>query len=262
MHTFQIPFGILELQPSDNANVTWVASDSSKVSISPGTVDFGTGSAYASAMVTTQGVGDTWIVATKGTQCGAAILHISQSSDDDWKIGNDRYNNGTLLQRVGNGQLAHLDGGAQAACTNCHGPNATMASYATVEHTPEQTGGFSDDDLVGIFTMGMVPPGGYFDNSIVRQQTWARFHQWDMTSDEQKGVVVYLRSLTPAPQKGMANLPPRTYDGGRGPGGGDGGGPGPGPGDDASTPDDSGTGTGGEAATGDDSSTQGDVATE
>ena len=29
--------------------------------------------------------------------------------------------------------------------------------FRTVAHTPEQTGGFSDEELVNIFTMGMVP---------------------------------------------------------------------------------------------------------
>lgn len=245
-HTFQIPFGILELTPADNPNVKWTVSDPSKLAIVNGSVDFGSGPAYASAMGTTQGVGDVIVVATNGsTECGATTLHISQASDDDWMIGSARYNMGTLLQRVSSGQLAYLDGGTQAACTNCHGATATMGSYATVEHTPEQTGGFSDSDLIGIFTMGVVPPGGYFDSSIVRQTTWSRFHQWGMTPDQAQGVVVYLRSLTPAPQAGMANLPPRNYgDGGRGGGSSGGSGsssgspttqPDSSPGDDAST---------------------------
>ncbi len=249
-HTFQIPFGVLELGPSDNPNVTWTVSDPSKLAIVSGGVDFGMDQGYASAMGTTQGVGDVIVVATKGTQCGATTLHISQASDDDWTIGNARYNMGTLLQRVSSGQLAHIDGGMDAACTNCHGPTAMNATYTTVEHTPEQTGGFSDSNLVGIFTMGVVPAGGYFDSSIVRQATWHRFHQWAMTPDQAQGVVVYLRSLTPAPQAGMANLPPRSYDGGGYPGGSSSGG---------GSGSSSGTTPEPDSSTGDDSSAGGDA---
>ena len=40
------------------------------------------------------------------------------------------------------------DGGSlnRVACTNCHGPTAN-GPYKTVSHTPEQIGGFSDDQL-------------------------------------------------------------------------------------------------------------------
>jgi hypothetical protein len=187
------------------------------VAFAPGTVNFGKDHAYANAMVTTMGAGDVTIFAQSGSQCGSAPLHISAVTDDDWNIGNERYNNGTLLMRVSTGRLARVDGGSQAACTNCHGMTATNSSFTTVEHTPLQTGGFTDSELVGIFTMAMVPPGGYFDPTIVRQSQWAQFHQWSMSADQAKGIVVYLRSLTPAPQTGKIALPMR---GGRDGGGG------------------------------------------
>jgi hypothetical protein len=264
MHTFQIPFGVLELPPSVNSSVMWSASDPSKVSFSPGSVDFGTGPAYANAMVTTQGSGQVYIVATMGSQCGAAVLNISEATESDWQIGSGRYNMGTLLMQVSTGQLEHLDGGDQAACTSCHGPTAMGASYKTVEHTPEQTGGFTDDDLIGIFTMGMVPPGGTFDSTIVRQTTWSRFHQWAMTPDQARGVVVYLRSLTPAPQMGMSNLPPRNYDGGFGGGsGGSSGGGSSSSGSSSGGSSGSGSGSGGgDASSASDSSAQGDATAE
>jgi hypothetical protein len=229
----------------------WGASDPSKVSIETNTVNFGSGNpSYANAMVTTQAAGDVYIVAQSNGKCGATILHITEATQNDFTIGSERYTSGIILTPVSTGQLAHLDGGNDVACTNCHGPTAMNASYQTVEHTPLQTGGFSDDDLIGIFTMGMVPPGGYFDNSIVRQNRWAMFHRWTMTPDQAKGMVVYLRSLTPAPQTGKPNLPIRMRDGGGGPppmndAGGDVGGPGPGT--EGGSGDDSSTDSGGDA---------------
>jgi hypothetical protein len=153
------------------------------------------------------------IIAQYAQQCGMTTLHIAAATDADWKIGNERYNNGTIIMKTGSGDLVRAvdqDGGIDARCTNCHGITATNATYATVDHTPQQTGGYSDTELIGIFTRALVPAGGYFDESIVPLARWTEFHQWNMTADQEKGIVVYLRALTPAPQQGRENLPTRT----------------------------------------------------
>jgi hypothetical protein len=99
------------------------------------------------------------------------------------------------------------------ACTNCHGPvgNGQLFGrtlFTDVSHTPEQTGGFSDTELVNVFVHGTVPEGGYFDNSIVCYRDWHQIHTWwDInTTAEQTGVVAYLRSLTPKEQYGCLEL--------------------------------------------------------
>jgi hypothetical protein len=69
------------------------------------------------------------------------------------------------LRTTDGGSFYERDGGT--ACTNCHGPTATNGPYRDVSHTPEQTGGFSDQELIGIFTGGMIPDGGYFDPSVI-----------------------------------------------------------------------------------------------
>ena len=99
--------------------------------------------------------------------------------------------------------------------------------FNDVAHTPEQTGGFSDEVLLGIVQGGNVPgwsgdpdaatlpglsPGqtsadaGYFDPTIISFAEWHRFHQWNLTSTEQTGIITYLRSLAPAAQSGTANF--------------------------------------------------------
>jgi len=100
-----------------------------------------------------------------------------------------------------------------AACTNCHGDVGNgklfgMSLYTDVSHTPEQTGGFSDQDLVNVFVNGVVPPGGYFDPSITSYATWHDFHRWAdiSTTDEQAGMTAFLRSLAPKEQLGCADL--------------------------------------------------------
>jgi len=163
------------------------------------------------------------IVADEGNGvCGTSVLHITANTEDDWNIGNGRYNNGVAIHLVGGpmgndgGGPAGNDGGAGfrpdagrggqmpaadaasfyetdggTACTNCHGPTATMGPYRTVSHTPEQTGGFSDTDLQNIIWNGLVPDGGYFDPSVLvpgcdggatctaqARNAWHAFHRW------------------------------------------------------------------------------------
>ena len=226
MHNFQIPAVVNGFTGSASAAaVTWSASD-------PTMVDLATDPTTGGIMITVQNSGTVDIIASAGTLCGTSTLTITAATPDDWAAGNARYNDGVVLRRVPgpgpggggpNGGVV-VDGGAgdsgtdaalptQAACTNCHGDTATLLMYKTVAHTPEQTGGFSDDQLQNIFMNGMIPDGGYFDTSIVTYAMWQSFHKWDMTADEAKGIIVYLRSLTPTAQTGTSNFGGR-FDGG------------------------------------------------
>ncbi len=258
-HTFQIPAVV-----DDGSTATWSASDPSIVAMAPD-------SSSGGIMITVQNTGPVTIFATKsdGT-CGASVLTITSNTEDDWTIGSQRYNDGVALTLgggnrpdggftrpdggFGDGGFVRPDGGPRTndggsfleqdggtACTNCHGA-AGDTLFKDVSHTPEQTGGFSDQDLIDIITKGIVPDGGYFDPSVLTTLSdggntcanagtilspsmpacglaayaeWQGFHKWiDITVDEQPGIVVYLRSLQPLPQDGTSNF---------GGGGGDGG---------------------------------------
>ncbi len=223
-HIFQVPAIVNGISPSA---ITWGASDKSMVDLAVDPSTLGT-------MITVQKSGTVSIVASAGTLCGSSTLTITAATLADWKVGSDRYNNGISLtgrlpgmggpgmggQAMGGGTTA--DGGAaaanQIACTTCHGDQATAGPYKTVSHTPEQTAGFSDEQLQGIFMTGTFPGGAHdpsFDATIVAYPTWQAFHKWDMTADEAKGIIVYLRSLTPQAQNGAANFGGR-FDGGMG----------------------------------------------
>jgi hypothetical protein len=238
-HMFQIPAVVAA------SNVTWSASDPTAVGFQPN-ADL-TAGGYTGTTITVLAApnGPVTITAQSGSLCGSAPLNVTSAMESDWEIGNARYNNGTSLHLPmfggGGGDAGagppRLDGGspfevgdAGPACTNCHGPTATSMIFTDVSHTPEQTGGFSDDDLINIVVHGMVPDGGYFDPNIVSPMIWHSIHQWaDITPDQQRGIVVYLRSLQPVAQAGAANIGGfRRGDAGRPMGGGplsDGGGP-------------------------------------
>jgi hypothetical protein len=234
VHSYQVPVFVVGANPG---SVTWGSSDPTMVSFQP----YVTG-----IMITTRKAGDVTIVARIGSMCGTAPLHITQFSPDDWTVGNARYNNGNPLNFSADAagipsgfdaaafDASSFDGSfdAQAACTspmfanltnpfenppaqctNCHGSmsNGTifgMTVYSDVEHTPEQTGGFSDSDFINVFVTGTIPDGGYFESAITPYCLWHKWHQWrDINTDAgQTGMLSYLRSLTPQEQLGCFDL--------------------------------------------------------
>jgi hypothetical protein len=145
-------------------------------------------------------------------KCGSSLLTISAAKESDWEIGSKRYNDGQSVHlsaaaSTGTGSPLETSDAGGPACTNCHGETATDSVFTDVSHTPEQTGGFSDQELLNIILRGEFPDGGYFDDKIVSYEAWHGFHRWtDITTDQQAGIITYLRSLTPADQKGQVNF--------------------------------------------------------
>jgi hypothetical protein len=234
VHTYQVPALVDGVDP---ATVTWGASDPTMVSFSP---------YVRGIMITTKKAGTVTISATVNaggkTSCGSAPLTITAYTTAEWQLGHDRYNNGnglstfSLLQQFDasipdggfDGGFDAGDGGncpnlpatftnpfeiPPSACTNCHGDvnNGQLFGvtiFSDVSHTPEQTGGYSESQLTALFMTGTVPTGGYFDESILCYKDWHMFHQWSdiNTSEGQKGMNAYLRSLTPMQQLGCFDI--------------------------------------------------------
>jgi hypothetical protein len=212
-HDFSVPAVVV----GSNSNVVWSA-DSAYVGIMqdmerPNEV-----------LLTMLASGTTTIVvqSADGTKCGSAQLIISPTTSQEWMIGEARYNDGKslVLNGAAGGTGSPLEqGNGGPACTGCHGETATGGPFTDVSHTPEQTGGFSDQDILNIILHGNFPDGGFFDTSIVSYKAWHSFHQWaDITADggQQLGIITYLRSLTPEPQKGEANFNAFLVDSGSG----------------------------------------------
>lgn len=215
MHRFRIPAIVVGI---DQTLITWTASDHNSVSLANDPTTGG-------VMITALAPATVTITAQAGDLCGSSVLTIASATPDDWMVGSERYNNGISYRPPSrrDAGLALADAAVSStipACTNCHGPTATDGRFRTVAHTPEQTGGYNDSQLDGIIRHGTVPDGGYFDPSIVPYAAWHAFHQWTLSDEELKGVIVYLRSLTPAPQTGASNFGGMFGPGpGRGPGG-------------------------------------------
>jgi hypothetical protein len=185
-------------------------------------------------LLTTKKAGTTTVSVTATTKSGlkvkgTAMLTISQASDADWQKGDARYNNGmaidwsTVIPMGGPGAAAAAaaaDGGGappatmcgfpasfapmipkSSACGNCH----NAMSGITVEHTPTQTAGYSNEQLIDIFTQGMKPAGGTFNSPFLKNLPmpdciYKSFHTWEIDDDTKNGIVDKLRSLSPAVQ--------------------------------------------------------------
>ncbi len=210
-HTFRVP----AIVTGTTDPVSWSATPASAVSIAPDPV---TGGAMITILAATPTV---TITAQAGTSCASSVLTITPATEADWQRGNARYNNGQpvipgcvgekvkpLLGDSGVKIPPPPDGGCPdvgPACTGCHGDTPTAGFFAGVQHTPEQTGGFSDDALVDIFVNATDPT---YDTAYLPYEYWHAFHTWTdiATPEDRKGMIVYLRSLTPENEDGGINF--------------------------------------------------------
>jgi hypothetical protein len=196
-HMFQIPVHV-DGTSVDLAN--WQAIPSDAVVFDPDPEVEG------GVMITiVKGVEDITIAAHANKVGGTAPLHVTLATPDEWDIGEKRYHNGVDydLPELTFDQL--VDPNWQPpptpknlACNNCH---STGAKYFEIQHTPNQIGDLSDDVLIQIFTTGMKPDGvPYHVLPPDLEHLYPEFHTWDATDEERKGLIVYLRSLTPMGQ--------------------------------------------------------------
>ena len=198
-------------------------------------------------MLTMRKSGDTQvIIKDEQGNSGTAELHVTKNDPGDVDVGAERYTMGgdafTLPEggfmfpeggftfpeggfgdggfRLPEGGLANFDSGItrneNASCTFCHVPDGagggTMEQgRADIEHTPQQIGGYSDQDLIAIFTEGKKPEGAKFRivnlggllSDTRAAGVYAMFHKWTVDPAVQRGIIAYLRQLTPKAQPGL-----------------------------------------------------------
>jgi hypothetical protein len=207
--------------------VRWLASE-------PGMVEFEQATPGSpDVMITTRRPGTVDIVALDDcTGSGNSTLTITPFTVEEWEAGKARYDNGvayaaptmeSIMAMLRAAQEAAKDAGLdadddggvstmpswglplnanldKAACTNCHGKDATMLS---IEATPQQIGGYSDDDIVEIIAHGRKPQGAP-SVTVIPQLIFQQFHTWDAVDPsnekQRNGIIAYLRSLEPAAQ--------------------------------------------------------------
>lgn len=184
VHTYQVPATI----NNTAGPVKWSASDSSMVDLvpDPNGID---------VMITTKKAGKVTIQATTADAIGKSVLNIESFTPAQWAAGMNRYTSGPVVSL---GQAVRGQGDHGAQCAGCHGDSATSSA---IEHTPEQTGGYTDDQITNIFLNGILPTQDQSNSLFVSPMFFKSFHNWTVASaDEQAGLIAYLRSLAPKAQ--------------------------------------------------------------
>ncbi len=150
------------------------------------------------------------IAAVSDTKGGTAPLHVTIGTPDQWSLGDTRYHTGSDWTL---NLLAPMAPPPDTKCTVCHGSNSS--STFNVQHTPTQCARISDDGLTQIMTTGTKPadvPFRVLPDTITfgttmytNAQLYMMFHLWKATPDQLKGMILYLRSLTPTGQGCVTN---------------------------------------------------------
>lgn len=213
-HTFQVPVRV-DGAAIDVSGWQAIPSNAAKFDADP-TTD---GQVLITVMAPVEEI---TIAAHDGMIGGKTTLYVTIGTPEEWALGDARYNNGVEyeLPEFTFDQL--LDPNFDPppppdnlACNNCH---TTGAKYFEIIHSPTQAAQYSDEELINIFTMGMKPePVCYRVLPPDLEYLYLDFHTWEAPESEQKGLILYLRALTPEGQ-GDILLPDGTY---AMPGGGD-----------------------------------------
>jgi hypothetical protein len=222
VHTFSLPAKV------DGAkNIKWSASPA-------GIVSFSKGDSASETLITvtnapTDSQTTVTITAKVGSLSAKAPLVISGTTPDVWQQGESRYKDGVVFSWGGDqdgggggfggpppdgGERHHAPPDPHLACTNCH--DQGKGDGHDVEHTPTQTGGYSDDDLKNIITQATKPTcddstddnceNGHIKQRIMPLEQWQQIHKWAMDDQQLAGIIVYLRSLEPKSQ-GSVDFP-------------------------------------------------------
>lgn len=184
VHTYKIPVVAKGLK-----NVKFTASDPSMVDIQK---------TAEGAMITTRKAGKVTITGTAGGLKGTSELTITQYDPADWEAGKKRYTMGKPFDfpdfdpcNPRPPQIAN-----DLSCTVCHGVGG---DYGDIEHTPQQIGGYTDEQMVDIIASAKKPAGAGMHTRIPAF-AWKFFHKWVATDQEKKGLIAYIRSLEPETQ--------------------------------------------------------------
>jgi hypothetical protein len=155
------------------------------------------------ATVTIKKDGKVTIKATLNGMSGSTTVTSKAFTEAQWTTGQGRFSKTDLaivpkdptdpvtLLALANGGMLNKTG----ACTTCH---TSQAKTLKIENGPLQTAGYSDDELVTIFTMGKKPDTAR-TQSMIPAFAWGMFHSWTVTDEEKQGLLAFIRTQTPKP---------------------------------------------------------------
>jgi cytochrome c553 len=160
-------------------------------------------------MVTVKKEGTVTIRGALDGESGAAKLTITKFTEAQWEIGKMRYSKSELAIAPTDGSPVSIVAlasdrsayNANGACNTCH---TAQAKTLKIENTPEQIAGYSDAELITIFTKG-TKPEGVAQKTMVPSYAWGMLHSWTVTDEEKQGLIAFLRTQTPTANPAMVD---------------------------------------------------------
>lgn len=168
------------------SDVKWSSTDTSIVDLDPTHRTAGDGS----VMITTKKAGTVKIIARTGRLAGSASLEITSYDPADCALGRMWYegdipDTGIMLPDPGFSPGSPT----KASCSYCH---SEVPGSTSIEYTPMQTGGWSDQEVRQMFDGGIAPDGELNSGGAFRA-----FHRVALSRAELNGLLCYLRSIPP-----------------------------------------------------------------
>jgi hypothetical protein len=157
-------------------------------------------------LITIKKDGTTTISVSLDGATGSAKLTVTKFTEAQWQAGQARYSKPELALMSPNGGSVSallltdpMNRNPNGACNTCH---TAQAKALKIENTPTQIAGYSDEELITIFTMGKKPEGAA-QRTRVPEFAWGRFHSWQVTEEEKQGLIAFLRTQPPKENPAM-----------------------------------------------------------
>jgi hypothetical protein len=158
------------------------------------------------ATITVKKDGVVTIQASLDGQTGSAKLTVTKFTEEQWMAGQARFSKSDLaIKNPSGGALTPLllrdpaNRDDNGACNTCH---TAQAKVLKIENTPTQIAGYSDSELITIFTEG-AKPEGVAQGTMIPSFAWGMFHKWKVTDEEKQGLVAFLRTQAPKDSPAM-----------------------------------------------------------
>lgn len=134
-----------------------------------------------------------------------ALVKITDADPSEWQLGDELFHEGAPpvrddLDACGIPEDLREQLPKNAACANCHEGESDLGKPAT----PTRLAFFGDDDIITVATRGAHSGFTYYvspwlRNAAMPNCAYERFHTYDLSPAEQRGLVLKLRSLQPQP---------------------------------------------------------------
>jgi hypothetical protein len=176
-HSFKVPIAVYGAKSTDNITVTPDVAGAAVITpVKLKNVDPSADSGVY-FMVDIKQAGTIKLTAKAGTQTADATISVAQYEAARWTQGETRYMN--------------AGSNGDPACRSCH------VDGQAIDHSPATLASVADTDVGRIMTLGVKPSRATISTGCTDCSDAAKKHQWMLSDDERRGLIVYLRGLEP-----------------------------------------------------------------